>query len=111
MGFAASQARVLMLTARNHDLSFQIQLMSNSLQQLANATLRMIPFAVNLQPNSPESQQLLARQAQTSQMEKSLNLQLEVVRAQQKAVQTELEAVQKTISDNITHSFKTFANT
>jgi hypothetical protein len=110
MSFAASVARDLLLTARNADLEFQINLLSENLQQLTAVAASLFSLAANIQPGSPESQLLSVRQAQLAQVEKGIEIQLDKVRSQQKAVAAEIEAVRKTITDDINRSFKTFAN-
>lgn len=110
MSFASSVARDMMLTARNSDLTFQINVLSENLLQLQTAASRLISLGINLLPNSPEAQILQARQAQLAQLGKGIEVQLELLKVQQRAVTTEMEAVRKTISEDITRSFKTFAN-
>lgn len=110
MSFASSVARDMMLTARNSDLTFQINLLSENVLQLQSISSRLISFAVNLLPNSPQAQLLQARQAQIAQLSKGLETRLELVKTQQRAVTTEMEAIRKTISEDINRSFKTFAN-
>lgn len=110
MSFAASVGRDIMLTARNSDLMFQINMLSQNIMQLSNVASRLVGMNANLQPGSPQARQLEAKQEQLKQVNKGLEMQLELVRTQQKAVTTELESVRKAISENIQSSFKTFAN-
>lgn len=108
MGFAASQARYMMLTARKSDLELQGQMINQARMQLANITGALFTISSNLEPDSPESQQLQARIAAIQAVDKSLELQLRRVDTQHEAVQTEIESVRKVITKNIESTFKTF---
>ena len=108
MGFAASQARYMMLTARRSDLELQGQFINQARLQLANITGALFTIASNLEPESPETQQLQARVAAIQAIDKSLELQLRRVDTQRDAVQTEIDAVRKVIQKNIESTFKTF---
>jgi capsule polysaccharide export protein KpsE/RkpR len=108
MGFAASQARFMMLTARRSDLELQGQFINQSRMQLANITGALFTIASNLEPESPEAQQLQARVAAIQAIDKSLELQLRRVDTQRDAVQTEIDAVRKVIGKDIESTFKTF---
>ncbi len=110
MSLAASVGRDMMLTARNSDLIFQINLLTEQLMQFANASSRLNMLTANLMPGTPESRQFDARLAAIKDLSKAVEMQLELLRAQQRAVQTELESVRKAISEDIQRSFKTFAN-
>jgi capsule polysaccharide export protein KpsE/RkpR len=108
MGFAASQARFVTLTARKSDLELQGQFINQSRMQLANITGNLFTISSNLEPESPEAQQLQARIAALQAVDKSLELQLRRVDTQHDAVQTEIDAVRKVIGKNIESTFKTF---
>ncbi|WP_303675241.1 hypothetical protein [Vampirovibrio chlorellavorus] len=108
MGFAASQARYMMLTARKSDLEIQGQFINQARMQLANVTGALFTIASNLEPEGPEAQQLQARVAAIQAIDKSLELQLRRVDTQREAVQTEIDAVRKVIGKNIESTFKTF---
>lgn len=109
MGFAASQARYMMLTARKSDLEIQGQFINQARMQLANVSGALFEITSNLEPESPQAQQIQARIAAIQTIDKALELQLRRVDSQQEAVQTEIQAVQKVIDKNIQDSFKTFA--
>jgi capsule polysaccharide export protein KpsE/RkpR len=109
MGFAASQARYMMLTARKSDLELQGQFINQARLQLANITGALFTIASNLEPESPETQQIQARVAAIQAIDKALELQLRRVDTQRDAVQTEIDAVRKVIAKNIESTFKTFA--
>jgi capsule polysaccharide export protein KpsE/RkpR len=108
MGFAASQARFMMLTSRRSDLELQGQFINQARMQLANVTGALFTISSNLEPESPEAQQLQARVAAIQAIDKSLELQLRRVDTQRDAVQTEIDAVRKVIGKNIESTFKTF---
>lgn len=108
MGFAASQARYLMLTARKSDLELQGQFINQARMQLALITGQLFTISANLSPDSPGTMQLQARIAAIQAVDKSLELQLRQVDTQRDAVQTEIDAVRKVIGKNIESTFKTF---
>lgn len=108
MGFAASQARFMMLTARKSDLELQGQFINQARMQLANVTGQLFTVASNLEPDAPEAQQLQARIAAIQSIDKSMELQLRRVDTQRDAVQTEIDAVRKVIAKNIESTFRTF---
>jgi hypothetical protein len=108
MGFAASQARYMMLTARKSDLELQGQFINQARMQLANVSGALFTISSNLEPESVEAQLLQARIAAIQSIDKSLELHLKRVDTQHEAVQTEIDAVRKVIGKNIESSFKTF---
>lgn len=108
MGFAASQARYLMLTARKSDLELQGQFINQARLQLANITGALFTISANLNPESPQAIALQARIASLQALDKALELQLRRVDTQRDAIITELDAVRKVIGKNIAQSFKTF---
>jgi capsule polysaccharide export protein KpsE/RkpR len=108
MGFAASQARYMILTSRKSDLELQGQFINQARLSLANITGALFTISANLEPESPEAQQLQARIAAIQAIDKALELQLRRVDTQRDAVQTEIDAVRKVIGKNIESTFKTF---
>jgi capsule polysaccharide export protein KpsE/RkpR len=109
MGFAASQARWLQLTARKSDLELQGQLINQARMQLANTSGALFTLTANLDPESPTAQALNTRIASIQTIDKSLEMQLRRIDTQREAVQTEVDAVKKVITKNIEGTFKTFA--
>lgn len=109
MGFAASQARLLILTARKSDLELQGQFINQQRMFLANITQNLFMTASNLEPESNEMAQINLRIQALQSLDKALEIQLKRVDTQQEAVQTEIEAVQKVIEKNIASTYKTFA--
>ena len=108
MSVAALVARDLMLTSRNSDLTFQINLLTENVLQLTAIAARIVSAAAVVAPNSPGALQLRSREAAIAQINKALEVQLANLRAQQRAVVTERESVRKAITENINSSFKTF---
>jgi hypothetical protein len=109
VGFAASQARYLTLTARKSDLELQGQFINQARMQLANVMGALFTLSSNLEPESPEAIMIQAKVAAVETLDKSLELNMRRVDTQRQAVQTEIEAVQKVIEKNIQGTFKTFA--
>ncbi len=109
MGMAASQARYLTLTARKSDLEFTGQQINQSRTQLADVTNQLFNTVTTLDPESQQAIQIQLRINSIQSLDQALELQLRRVDTQQKAVETEIEAVQKVIDKNITLTFKTFA--
>lgn len=109
MGMAASQARFLALTARKADLEFSGQSINQARLQLTNITNQLFTVVTNLDPDSDEAIRVQLRINALQSLDQGLELQLRRVDTQQKAVQTEIEAVTKVIEKNISATFKTFA--
>jgi capsule polysaccharide export protein KpsE/RkpR len=63
----------------------------------------------NLEPENPQVQQLQFRIAAIQELDKGLELQMRRIDTQREAITTELEAVRKVITVNITSSFKIFS--
>lgn len=110
MSFAANVAWQQMLTARNSDLTFEVNTLSENLLQIQSISTRLVSIGSNILPNSPDSQILQARQSQIALLSKGLEVQLELVKTQQRAVVTELDAIKKTISEDINRDFKLFSS-
>jgi len=109
MGFAASQARLLMLTARKSDLELQGQFINQARLQLSNSVGSLMSLQADLGPENPQVQQLQFRIAAIQELDKGLELQMRRIDTQREAITTELEAVRKVITVNITSSFKIFS--
>lgn len=108
MGFAASQARYLILTARKSDLELQGQFINQARMALANITGALFTISANLEPESPAALALQARIAAIQTLDKALEMNLRRIEMQRTAVETEISAVKKVIQKNIQGSFKTF---
>lgn len=109
MGFAASQARLMMLTARKSDLELQGQFINQARLQLANVVGALFQLTANLEPETSTVDALNAQISAIQALDKGLELQLNRIDKQREAISTELEAVRKVITANIQMSFKTFA--
>ena len=120
MGLAASQGRLLMLTARKSDLEFQTQNImqsrmvlsmvggqvgSNYAAQMSALSSADPNYASNL--NVISSNQAAALAVIQSQ-DKMLELTAHQLDTQHNEVQTEYDSVKKVIDKNIEVSFKTF---
>ena len=108
MGFAASQARFLILTARKSDLELTGQQINQSRLQLTNITNQLFTILTDLDPESAVAIQIQLRINALQSLDQGLELQLRRVDTQQEAMQTEIDAVKKVIGKNIALSFKTF---
>ncbi|MFM7469708.1 MAG: hypothetical protein ACKO37_09440 [Vampirovibrionales bacterium] len=95
MGLAASHARLLMLVARKSDLELQLQIIAQSRQQLSNVLLVLQSIAANLEPDSPQMQEWVAKVTAIQALDKSLELQSTRMQLQQKLVSDEVETVKK----------------
>lgn len=109
MGFAASQARYMMLVARRSDLELAGQFINQARLNLANITGLLFSVSSNLEPDSPEMQALQARINAMQSIDKALELQLRRIDTQREAVSTEIDSVRKVIAKNIESSFKIFS--
>lgn len=108
MGLAASQARLLMLTARKSDLELQMQMINQARMQLSNMLNGMFGRQVNLEPDSQQGKAVTAATSQLQQQDKMYEMQAQRISTQHEAIQTELDAVKKVISKNISSSFNVF---
>lgn len=108
MGFAASQARYIMLTARKSDLELQGQFINQARLALANIVGALFTISANLEPESPAALALQARIAAIQTIDKALELNLKRLEQQREAIVQEIAAVDKVIKKNIEMSFKTF---
>ncbi len=106
MGLAASQARLMMLTARKSDLELQLQFINQARLQLANMVSGLFQASTNLEPGAPDANRIQAGTAAIQSQDKALELQANRINTQHEAVQTEVESVRKVIQRNIQSSFK-----
>ena len=109
MGLGASQARLLMLTARKSDIELQLQFINQARLQLANMVSSLFMRQgqqPDLTPGSPQANQINAAEAALQQKDKYFEMMSKQLDTQHQAVQTEIDSVQKVISKNIESSFK-----
>ncbi|MBX2861755.1 MAG: hypothetical protein KTR14_11025, partial [Vampirovibrio sp.] len=76
MGLAASQSRLLILTARQSDLELTGQQINQSRLQLANVTNDLFNVATTLDPDSDEAIQIQLRINSLQSLDQALELQL-----------------------------------
>ncbi|MBX2860584.1 MAG: hypothetical protein KTR14_05080 [Vampirovibrio sp.] len=105
MGFAANQARVMMLIARKSDLELDAQMISQKRMYLAQMTSIMLGHQMRWDPESAVAKHIEARINQLQQADKMLEMRLQQITSQRQAVTQELEDVKKTVSNNIRTSF------
>ena len=122
MGIAANQARLMTLTARQHDLELRAQQISAtkmtlSLQSQKWATeySKALNSATsgqsgNFDQNAIDTAKATydAKTASISSQEKLLDLELTQINTEHSAVKTEYDAVKSLISDNVDKSFNVF---
>ena len=122
MGIAANQARLMTLTARQHDLELRAQQISAtkmtlSLQSQKWATdySNALNSATsgqsgNFDPDAIDNAKATydANTASISSQEKLLDLELTQINTEHSAVKTEYDAVKSLISDNVDKSFNVF---
>lgn len=106
MGLGASQARLLMLTARKSDLELNLQMVNQGRMQIANMVSALFNRQSNLEPDSADSKRLQASISSIQERDKMLELESKRLDTQHQTVQTEIDSVQKIISKNIESSFK-----
>lgn len=130
MGLAASQARLMMLTARKSDLEFELQSINQARMTLAQLQasktvqqmdmfkqgMAFLDQRANMgdttalqQQNDMMSQMQHLQQmelAPIQHMDRTLEMKAKQVEIQHQAIQTEMEAVNKVIQKNIETSFK-----
>lgn len=106
MGLGASQARLLMLTARKSDLELHLQMVNQGRMQIANMVSALFNRQSNLEPDSADSKRLQASISSIQERDKMLELETKRLDTQHQTVQTEIDSVQKVISKNIESSFK-----
>ncbi|MEI8388484.1 MAG: hypothetical protein WCG23_01235 [bacterium] len=119
MGLAASQGRLLMLTARKSDLEFQVQNVNQQRMIVSMAAAQVgTLYAAQMSAVNPTSQTyaselsvISANQTAALAVFQSQDKSLECVQknldTQHNEVQTEYDAVKKVIDKNIETSFKT----
>lgn len=109
MGFAASQARWLQLTAYKSDLELTGQFINQARTSLANQMGTLFTISQAMEPENPATIRLNAQIAAIQSLDKMLELNLRRVDTQRSAILTELDAVKKVIDKNIEMTYKTFA--
>ncbi len=106
MGLGASQARLLLLTARKQDLELQLQMVQQARMQVSNMVSALFNRSSNLDPDSKENKKLESAVSSIQERDKQLEQQSRRIDTQHQAVQTEIDSVSKVISKNIESTFK-----
>ena len=101
MGLAASQARLLYLTARQSDLQYMAQIMNNQRISLSNQAIELTSMQADLQPGEAALEQVQYRLAALNQIDKSLQLQLTRVDNQNDAVGADIQTTKQIITKSI----------
>jgi DNA repair ATPase RecN len=101
MGLAASQARLLYLTARQSDLQYMAQIMNTQRISLSNQAIELTSFQADLEPGNPALEQLQYRLAALNEIDKTLQLQLARVDNQNDAVTADVQTVKQVITKAI----------
>lgn len=105
MGFAANSARLYMLISRQRDLELEAHFISQHRLYLANAMSQFIDMQARYEPGSDPARLLDARIRQLQQADKAMELHLNRITNQSKAIEQEVESTRKIIDNNIKSSF------
>jgi hypothetical protein len=105
MGFAANSARLYMLISRQRDLELEAQLISQHRLYLANSMSQFIDLQARYEPGTEPARLLDARIRMLQQADKAMELQINRISNQSKAIEQEVEGVRKLIDNNIKSSF------
>lgn len=110
MGFAASQGRLMMLVGRKTELELKLQMIQQQRMYWADVMSRVMMAAArdpgSYEPGSKRARKLEGFRVKIGQIEKMLEMEGERINKQHEAAQTEIQAVNKVISQNIQRSFK-----
>ena len=105
MGFAANQARLMGLISRQRDLELESHFITQHRLFLSNAVSTFFNMRAKLEPGSKAAQILDARIKSLQQADKTLEMHLNRISSQSKAIEREIGSVRKLISKNIQSSF------
>ena len=122
MGIAANQARLMTLTARQHDLELRAQQISATKMTLSLESQKWATEYSNELNSATSGQsgnfnQVMidaakatydAKTATISSQEKMLDLELTQINTEHSAVKTEYDAIKSLIGDNVEKSFNVF---
>jgi hypothetical protein len=101
MGLAASQARLLYLTARQSDLQYMAQILNNQRISLSNESTQLLSLQADLQPGEAALETFQYQLAALNEIDKSLQLQLARVDNQNDAVTADVQTVKQIITKSI----------
>ncbi len=119
MGIAANQARLMTLTARQHDLELRAQQISaqkmvltyNSqtwAKQYADALNAATVNGVDQEAMAAAKATYDAAMASLSSQEKLFDMELTQVNTEHNAIKTEYDAIKSLVGDNVEKSFNVF---
>jgi len=112
MGVASNQARLMTLTARQHDLELRAQQISAKKMIMARDSQSVATTYAEALKGSGSADDALTTytiaMANISYSEKLLDLELTQVNTEHEAVKTEYDSVKSLISDNTDKSFNIF---
>jgi len=101
MGLASSQLRLIYLTMFKSDLEYRIQLITQTKMHLSGSINDLVDAGSDLDPSAPEMKLLEQRRERLHLVEKKLDASIERYKTQLSAIQTEIEAAQKFVDNNV----------
>ena len=105
MGFVTSSLRLLYLTQMRNDLEYKIMLISEAKLDMSRSIAELVAVGTDLDPDSPIIRNLKARREKMKVIEQELDHKMEQYKTRLKAVETEIDSVQKLVDNNIKRSF------
>ena len=105
MGLAATSARKYMLMARKINIQFQLQQIAQSRMRLLNVLDRVYAAAQTLEPDNPAvilQEQFMSR---LQNQDKRITLLQERLKQQMQAIDAEMQALEKILSEDIKKTF------
>ena len=119
MGIAANQARLMTLTARQHDLELRAQQISASKMAVSynsQTWAKQYADALNAATTGGVYQEAIATakaaydaaMADLSAQEKLFDMELTQINTEHEAVKTEYDAIKSLVGDNVEKSFNVF---
>lgn len=108
MTVAALQCQFLHLTSYKADVEFKLQKILNRRQYLSYQTMTLATAKTEamLEDNESLMNQCEYQESIINQMDKIMEMDQKNIETQQKAAATELESVQKLLTDNVKREFK-----
>jgi uncharacterized protein (DUF3084 family) len=103
---SASQTRLQALKAQESNLELELHSVQQARTQIAHQLSSLSSQSSKLDPHSAQAKQLTATISSIKAHDQQLELQSKRLGTEHQAVQTEIDAVSKTISKNIESSFK-----
>ena len=105
MGFVTSSLRLLYLNQIRNDLEYKIMLISEAKLDMSKSIADLTAVGTSLDPDSPIIRNMKARREKMKVIEQELDHKMEQYKIRLKAVETEIESVQKAVDNNIKRSF------